>query len=271
MKNQYSLLTLVLSLTLISCADSSNSTLKPNDNGSGIFGGVEFDGMTEIRRSMVILRHFNLATGQLEATCSGTLIGKNIVLTAAHCAPAPGIDVFVVFSNTASAAEIVKPNAAGLALEFVKHPNYDPRFAINNNDLALLFFHTTDGVPQGFKPRRLPENKSYPVSSFVVAGAGLNTPYGTAGTLRYAYLSANVLTKLEDGIMWFNQKGGKGICDGDSGGPLFIEKNRSLTFVGVTSFSMNAEGKCTGAGFVNIRPHLSWIQKTMAALQDKYR
>lgn len=61
--------------------------------------------------------------------------------------------------------------------------------------------------------------------------------------------------------------GGRGSCNGDSGGPLSVQRDGQSMLIGIVSFG-RASG-CQGgnpAAYARVTSFLPWIQTTMAAM-----
>jgi hypothetical protein len=171
--------------------------------------------------------------------CSGTLIGCRTFLTAAHC----------VRDDTAASHYWVYLQHGGLhaVSSIAYHPNYNP--ALSGRDVAIvkLAADVTGIVPT-------PINSVHNLSAIGTGLAGTIAGFGrTGGGSDYgikrqgAVVTANCDTTLTDGegnnvlVCWNYDStvGAPGTdsntCNGDSGGPLFMEFSGTTKIVGVTS------------------------------------
>ena len=232
--------TLVLVLcagALNACSPSSFSEPPLENQNGNIVGGSNTQGLSAGRNSTVMLKKLNPSTDKgFTTTCTGTLVSKNVILTAAHCAPTRNEKLFVIFEDADYESTV---ESRGVVRQFIQHPQYVAGVVVQSSDIALLSFTRKKGLPAGFKPRSLPEDKPYTFTSFLMVGAGFNYPGSGDGYMRSVRLGTSALSANQNGIFQLNQTSGRGICNGDSGGPLFIENDGVLTLVGVTTFAVN--------------------------------
>lgn len=237
--------------------------------------------------------------------CSGTLIEKDLVLTAAHCvdgliSPLAGDE----FSAYATARLL--PYGEGRA--FLAHPKYkdDPR----RFDLALIRLELKSpadgqGVSDAIEilraefknPARIardwtPDAKQ----NLLLTGSGIKAgyleapfepPVGEAGKFqgRTQIDRAGTLTSIFDFFKTSSFKEGDlmelsanesspWLCAGDSGGGLYLENaDETLTIAGVNSRAKiyNFQGKnlCMPSGMIitPLGPHWGWIEDATAKLR----
>jgi secreted trypsin-like serine protease len=203
--------------------------------------------------------------------CTATAIGRDLLLTAAHCVQ-PGSQ-YKFLDNPASREAKLKDVA-----RIERHPQFD---------LKRLFAHLATADVALIKlaeplPARIPiallggENESVAVNdAFVVAGYGV-TARGAEkldGVVRAATLVATGQPgALQIRLFDPKTKGdapGLGACTGDSGAPAFREENGSLAIVGVVSWSTGPKLTAGCGGLTGITPialYRSWIIATARAL-----
>jgi len=195
--------------------------------------------------------------------CSGTAIGRNLVITAAHCVMRPA-DYAIV--RKLSGTQHLVPVA-----RVMLHPRFSAdsfRTRRPTPDLAIL--KTALPLPQTLRPAALAHEDTLPRPGdrFLIAGWGQSVEGddGSVGILRTLSLPAVGTT---GGIMVRLSAGTRGgSCDGDSGGSVFREGGRGLELAGVIGWATGAGGRSCGAvtGATLIGIHSQWIAEAAKSL-----
>lgn len=209
--------------------------------------------------SAEVAAHSVLIVSTRGASCTGTVLAQDLVLTAAHCV-APQADYAVALVDEST------PRLLPVA-DIAVHPRFDPSQFRNRKptpDLALI--RLAAPLPARFRPAPIAHDGIPPKgASFQLAGFGMieDGAEKTAGKLRMVSLPSIGTT---GGIMVrLSQGSGAGACTGDSGGPSF----RNGAVAGVTSWVTAAGGKrgCGGVtGVTLVSLHRDWIAKAAHAL-----
>jgi uncharacterized protein (TIGR03382 family) len=203
---------------------------------ANIVGGTRHSGNPEV----AFLLSFDDQDESL-STCTGTLIAPTVVVTAAHCIDNPDAAGFLVyFGSDASAA--VDPGQLFLtyAESVVEHPDWDPDTL--ENDIGLMFL--LDAVPiVPAQLRTAPLARTDLEAPVHLVGWGI-----TGGGEDDGGVKRHVVSQLFDFDQTLVAVGSPeaNTCNGDSGGPAFLERDGVEELIGVTSFG---DADCVLDGF----------------------
>jgi len=181
--------------------------------------------------------------------CGSTLIDRRWVITAKHCLPGVHSDKIKVRlgaynferNNGGKPFDLIKVN------KVVEHPRHD---------MALMRLERQARFrPIGYANQKFPEG--YKLHAF---GFG-NIGWGVSGNGMLGVVLKHRLRKNpERHLIYTDGSKRKGVCHGDSGGPLIDPKSQKL--VGVTSWTGSRCASERGVdGFV--RPDMDWIKRAI--------
>ena len=204
------LLILLLFILLLGCGGSKGKLTTSWDR----VNHSEIDGIVEI------------ATGWAKShLCTGSLIRKDMVITAAHCAVFPAEDLYIVYGcddiDSSSCQRVpVK--------ETIKHPKWMKEF-ISTNDIAIL-------IPEKPIPLKLAEisNRKEFAEGLSVKAVGLGRRNHDSGVL---YAGRGRITRDYQYELVAHMVGSLDPNPGDSGGPLLIMEDGKFKVIGVLSRS----------------------------------
>lgn len=249
----------------------SNSELKKDER---IIGGSE---ATEDRHSYAVALQDKSIQENFGLFCGGSLIAKDVVLTAAHCQGAP-FDVVIGRHDLGDNDGQVIP-----IKEQLPHPNYDPYFT--DNDFMLVFL--SRGTTANVDLVKLNDDPSVPN-----VGRGV-TVMGWGDTdIRDDVPAAlsDVLMKVQVNIISNNDCadssgsiGGGGStasyrgqitqnmlcaksnqrdsCQGDSGGPLVITRAAGDLQIGIVSWGIGCANQNFPGVYSRVSSAYNWIER----------
>jgi len=201
--------------------------------------------------------------------CTGTLVGKNVVITAGHCffcAGAGAANKSVVFFGT----DINRPGKT-VTGRITRHPNYGKNGL--HNDVSVIILDEDLAAPNA-KPRRIATRAEIDNSTFVRAVGFGNSDFASTtgfGTKRLVDIPVASIgcSRPNDPSKFGCDKGlelvagfiglGPDSCNGDSGGPVYVlvgddaSKDENWAISGATSRSTNAAPRPCGDGGIHER------------------
>jgi secreted trypsin-like serine protease len=198
--------------------------------------------------------------------CTGALVAPKIVLTAAHCVQ-PGADYKIVEYGADRQPSLQDVKTVAI------HPGFNMQAMMGHRataDVALLQL----GAPARGKTPSVLGLPNIPIivgSRFTIAGIGVTVRGDgkSGGTIRVAGLVATgkpgtLQIRLVDPASQ-GTRDGLGACTGDSGAPVFEDKESGTVIVGVVSWSTGPNGSAGCGGMTGVTPltlYRDWILQT---------
>ena len=206
-------------LGLAGCTAAEPTTA---DEASPIVNG---DATTEYPTTGILLEGGSLI-------CSGTLIGCDVFLTAAHC---------VCFGDGPDCQDPQPDGAFGVYLQNVgfvevarKHVH--PDYTFPDNDVAVLELArpVTGIVPSPLQATEVPLGATATIAGYGRSGGNLDD-YGIKQAGDVVTDTCPRDARGPGHICWRYEGEGANTCNGDSGGPLFVAADGKLAVAGITS------------------------------------
>jgi len=206
--------------------------------------------------------------------CGGSIISENYIMTAAHCAD--GASYFDIMAGAHNVRASSEPHRVEItSYNGWTHPNWDHNTLAN--DIALIELPSPMEFNDYIKPSCMPMAGDSADVGEMVTCTGWGKPSDSAGGISPVLRMVEdrpIISNAEcnsiygivgDGVVCIDTTGGKGTCNGDSGGPLNMKSSMKgagdkWKQVGVVSFGASA-GCEVGypAGFTRTEYYLDWV------------
>ncbi|XP_065073297.1 serine protease grass-like isoform X3 [Ochlerotatus camptorhynchus] len=278
--------------TTASPASGANFNLLPRDCGRIVTDRISHGNVTQVFSYpwMAVLRYdYN---GTIIGECSGSLINKRYILTAAHCLNmeihsvvlgehTKGQDIDCNIYHDIKGEEIER-DCAGPIEEFGiesfdVHQDYNR--PIYSNDIGLIRLDKDVTMNDHIKPICLPvtaDLQKKVFENYVVTGWGTTEaqkesnilleavlPYVDISECRLKLKENQIYVRLSDNQMCAGGKNKVDSCKGDSGGPLGFSANyNGARFVqfGIVSFGVKDCGQKSVPGvYCRVAAYMDWI------------
>lgn len=202
--------------------------------------------------------------GSHGTSCTGTLIARDIVLTAAHCV-APDTTYKMVDYKS-------QPPRLLDVRRAVTHPQFNMQSLLAHRataDVALL--QLASPLPAqpatlggALMPVTVGQRLTVVGMGVAVRGDGRSGGVARAASLAVTGRPGTLQIRLVDPAT-NNARAGLGACTGDSGAPAFLDSNRGSIIIGVVSWSTGPNNASGCGGLTGVTPlalYRDWIIRT---------
>lgn len=236
--------------------DSQNGCFVPS-----IVGGVKVTNENPLINHLVLLMTASKEDSHKTTICSGTLIDKNTVLTAAHCfnnASTPYASSVLATADLYCSSGFNKNLMYEISSVYI-HPQYkmenEPSKNSPDYDLAVVKF--SGMLPDHYQPLKLSEKNILDETllqsnlQIILSGYGrtstqsdeppelrfLKKPFQFLFFNKSDPLTGKKIDLIRDmSLIGVKQTDSRGACNGDSGGPLLLETPNGYEIIGVASY-----------------------------------
>ncbi|OMJ17986.1 Mannan-binding lectin serine protease 1 [Smittium culicis] len=219
--------------------------------------------------------------GDTNNYCTGSLIGPNVVITAAHCLTQSGINAPSKWKLINIGLGSVSPLSNNKNVYKVNNVVLNTRYldkAPFKNDLAILTL--AECVPPSVAtPIDIAEASDVAPNTFITSGFGFTDPNkSTAGNLMEVEVYKTdfgfcenyfPLSEIGKTVLCIDQYSTNGVCFGDGGGPLLSKDYKKLVGV-MSSIGIPDKKSCntdnTISTYIILSGYLDWIIKNTSCI-----
>lgn len=266
MKAFRTILAISLGLKLLACtANFQNPSNK--DRSFSQTGRAQLDESIntivggEIPTKLDLVRKYTVAVVDLDTSglCSGTIVGKRTVVTAAHCITSRKGTLVLFGDNAYNPNHISSPEKVIFVPGYKKIKNTPPLNAKDLGDVAIIQLEkdipSTHGIARIAPQSIILRNGD----RLLLAGFGAKKDDANSenGTLRKVHVNV-LVSRWGQSEFILDQSNQRGSCFGDSGGPAFYYRDADYFLIGITSRSRPGEHDACGG--VSIFSHTDYYR-----------
>ncbi|UYL09589.1 trypsin-like serine protease [Bdellovibrio sp. SKB1291214] len=229
---------LVLILAAACSKQAPQTYSAPDLHSKGTIIGGEAVKSDDFARAATVSIYTVGRRGPLEFLCTGTLISRDLVVTAAHCLQSVYTVIYVSFGEKIPTSTVGLIRVDGS----ISHPNY--RVVQKPGDDGGLYWTTEHDIalmnldalaPEGFNPVGVHANTDkIPLKSkLLLAGFGITDDEASTAATSMNQIEVE-LHSLVGEFLVIDQSNKKGACFGDSGGPAYLKTASGWLVVGAT-------------------------------------
>jgi len=209
--------------------------------------------------------------GKSGSLCTGTLVRRDMALTAAHCISNSQTEPSLIFGPNLHSPSAPHRQADAVAI----NPKWKTHAGkgMDQGDIALVKFR--GGLPKGYKTISAvgSDQEIHAGSEVTLAGYGISDAQKKTGAGELRETQVPILkNRPGKSEMILDQSHGRGACHGDSGGPAFLRRGNKMVLAGVTNrgYPNRAPDDCRHqVVYTKVPAYRSWIQSSEKKLAAK--
>jgi secreted trypsin-like serine protease len=226
-------------ISLVACNNTQrNNPLTVANDSSNIMGGVEVFNSDPLKKHVVLINSYGIdklddpKPGKF-SVCTGIVISKKHILTAAHCVPEAKNQILVM--------EI-------LFTTDVENENYEKAFATvmkeheeyqkdKNSHFDMAVLKLNKEIPEDYEPISILPAAIELKNGDLVLSMGYGIKYDNEQYSKKRLNKVDSVRVVEDQgtKILLDQTNGRGICSGDSGGPTLYKHQGKYYLLGINS------------------------------------
>jgi secreted trypsin-like serine protease len=198
------------------------------------------NGAADATDPAVVLLRATTSGSQTAAICSGTVVAPSMILTAAHCVHPAVVGAgasFDVFLGSNLATQGSDTSLWTHVASTVYDTAFDPSQLTSGHDVGVAFL----AAPVSIAPVALNQvalTNADVGSSLRIVGFGTSNGSDTTGVTAGIRRTGNAPLSSFDSLTVHLGAGAQSTCDGDSGGPAFLDGPSGEVQIGITSYGL---------------------------------